>query len=129
MALSGQLSLMNIQDYDRTVKGVCTIFKLSIKPGLKAYRYDVKIVKIRPPKQNPSGKKPQGNKGKEVELTKQNDAGLRSARRQCCSDIITALFLRENGFNMNCKHVYDGKATLYTNKSIDFGSVRIIFKS
>ncbi|KAI6191664.1 Piwi domain-containing protein [Aphelenchoides bicaudatus] len=44
---------------------------------------------------------------------------VRTVQRECCSDIISAYFNITNGFGVQCKYVYDGKAVLYTTKEIN----------
>lgn len=56
-----QLVLEKPTDYDKTISGKTTIFKMSVNPGSTAYRYDVLIVK------NPEDPR------KKKELTKLND--------------------------------------------------------
>ena len=81
------------------------------------YRYDVEI------------KKPQTERRPEKVLTKQNDAGLRTAQREACSDIIAALHASTNGFGVGARYVYDGKALLYTSKPIELQRVSLQFSN
>lgn len=43
---------------------------------------------------------------------------MRTAQREACSEIMESLFTLTQGFGVDCKFVYDGKAILFTTKEI-----------
>ncbi|KAI6181996.1 hypothetical protein M3Y99_01966800 [Aphelenchoides fujianensis] len=112
-----KLALAEKRNFLSTMDGKMTVFSLKIKPKSIAYRYNVEIVK------------PAADRRPEKRYTKQNDAGMRTAQREVCADIIEALHGMTSGFGCGAKYVYDGKANLFTNQEICLPNQKITVPS
>ncbi|KAI6205223.1 hypothetical protein M3Y94_00768400 [Aphelenchoides besseyi] len=102
MMSTGKLNYVSSQN------GRTTIYKMKVAPNMIVYRYDVDIVK------------PAAGRRPEKIYTKQNDAGMRTAQRKACNELVETLYTltQQFGAGTDCKYVYDGKRTLYTTKEI-----------
>ncbi|KAI1703881.1 piwi domain-containing protein [Ditylenchus destructor] len=89
----------------RRENGVCSLFTIEVKPGSKAYRYDVDII----------------ISSNSKSLTKASDSGQRALNRALCYEIMSKAYGLTRAFGMepNSEVVYDNRCTMYTSSPID----------
>uniref|UniRef100_A0A914C314 PAZ domain-containing protein n=1 Tax=Acrobeloides nanus TaxID=290746 RepID=A0A914C314_9BILA len=88
---------------EKKVKGVCSLYIIDVKPGSKAYRYDVDIIRT------------DTNRS----LTKGVDDGIRYINKQICLEVMQVAYNITRDFgDPNMAYAYDQRAILFTSKPI-----------
>ncbi|KAI1707446.1 piwi domain-containing protein [Ditylenchus destructor] len=105
-------TVQSMQNQDvRRENGVCSLFTIEVKPGSKAYRYDVDII----------------ISSNSKSLTKASDSGQRALNRALCYEIMSKAYGLTRGFGMapNSEVVYDNRCTMYTSSPIELSTNQI----